>query len=228
MKSLIIFCFVIVVLSSPASAAVLSVPAVAGGDATIEVVSLQEIRFKSTIRQQYDFSCGSAALATLLSFHYRDPLGEPEVFKAMYDAGDKEKIKKEGFSMLDMKNFLHERGYSADGFRIPLNTLARVGVPGIVLIDFKGYRHFVVIKGVNNEEVLLGDPSYGSRRLPRDQFLSMWNGLLFLIRNKFDIAKRHFNQQEAWQLHARAPLGRALDSSELANVTWLLLGNNEF
>lgn len=227
MKIFIIFIMATAFLSSPAAAASIRVPA-AGGDATIELTSLQEIRFKSTIRQQYDFSCGSAALATLLSFHYEDPLGEPEVFQAMYAVGDKEKIKKEGFSMLDMKNYLQKRGYSADGFRVSLETLARIGVPAIVLINFKGYRHFVVIKGVTAKDVLLGDPSYGARMISRDRFLAMWNGLLFLIRNKFAIAARHFNQQEAWQLHVKAPLRDALTNSELANITWLLPGKNEF
>ncbi|MBW1963176.1 MAG: C39 family peptidase [Deltaproteobacteria bacterium] len=216
------------VISPPAGAAVIAVPGASGGDFTVKVTSLKERRFKTTIRQQYDFSCGSAALATLLTFHYEDPVGEPEVFKAMYDAGNQEKIKKDGFSLLDIKKYLKARGYRADGFRTTLDKLKGVGIPAIVLINHDGYRHFVVLKGVTGSEVLLGDPSHGVRRMPRDWFESMWNGLLFLIRNKLDVATRYFNRKRSWQIHARAPLGMALGNHELANVTWMLRGVNDF
>ena len=216
------------VMSPPAGAALITVPGASGGDFTVKVTSLKETRFKTTIRQQYDFSCGSAALATLLTFHYEDPLGEPEVFKAMYDAGNQEKIKKEGFSLLDIKKYLKARGYRADGFRTTLDKLKGIGIPAIVLIDHDGYRHFVVVKGVTGSEVLLGDPSHGLRRMPRDRFESMWNGLLFLIRNKQDVATRYFNREQAWKIYARAPLGMALGNNELANITWMLPGGRDF
>jgi len=219
---------IFLVMSSQAGAAVMTIPSTSGGQFTVKVTSLKEMRFKTTIRQKYDFSCGSAALATLLTFHYEDPVGEVEIFKTMYDAGNQEKIKKEGFSLLDIKNYLKARGYRADGFRTTLDKLKGVGIPAIVLINHHGYRHFVVLKGVAGSEVLLGDPSYGIRKMPRDQFESMWNGLLFLIRNKVDVAKGYFNQERAWQIHPRAPLGMALGNHELANVTWMLRGVNEF
>lgn len=229
MSRFIIFIVAVIflVMSPPADAGVISIPGASGGDFTVKVTSLKEARFKTTIRQQYDFSCGSAALATLLTFHYEDPLGEPEVFKAMYDAGNQEKIKKDGFSLLDIKKYLQARGYRADGFRTTLDKLKEIGIPAIVLINHDGYRHFVVVKGVTGSGVLLGDPSHGLRRMPRDRFESMWNGLLFLIRNKQNVATRYFNRERAWQTHARAPLGMALGNHELANVTWMLPGVND-
>ena len=218
----------LLILPSLAGAAMVTVPGTFGGSFNVKVTSLKEARFRTTIRQQYDFSCGSAALATLLTYHYEDQLGEPEVFKAMYDAGNQEKIKRDGFSLLDIKKYLQARGYRADGFRTTLDKLAGAGVPAIVLINHNGYRHFVVVKGVTDREVLLGDPSYGLRRMPRDKFEPMWNGLLFLIRNKANVATRYFNQERSWQVHARAPMGMALGNHELANVTWMLPGVNDF
>ncbi|MBA2352846.1 MAG: hypothetical protein H0V78_13985, partial [Burkholderiales bacterium] len=64
---------------------------------SVKVTSLKEARYQSTIRQQYDYSCGSAALATLLTHHYGDPVTERMVFDSMYDNGIKEKIRREGF-----------------------------------------------------------------------------------------------------------------------------------
>lgn len=192
------------------------------GNFTVTVASMKERRFKTTIKQQFDFSCGSAALATLLSHHYEDPVSEQQVFKEMYDKGDQEKIRKEGFSLLDMKNYLEARGYMADGFRVPLEKLREVGVPAIVLINSKGYRHFVVVKGVTGREVLLGDPSLGTRTVRRSEFEDMWNGLIFLVRNKKSVAMSHFNNRAEWGSRARAPLGDALNRNELANVTLLM------
>lgn len=53
-----------------ASSASISVPY--SGNYSIRLTSLKEARFKTTVAQQYDFSCGSAATATLLTFQYGD------------------------------------------------------------------------------------------------------------------------------------------------------------
>src|SRR3546814_13412897 len=63
-----------------------------------------DIPFRSVIRQRYDFSCGSAALATLLTYHYGAPTSEAMPFRAMWEKGDREAIRKVGFSMLDMRS----------------------------------------------------------------------------------------------------------------------------
>jgi hypothetical protein len=217
-----------VFLSAPAHAGTVMVFGASGGDFSVKVISQKEARFKTTLKQQYDFSCGSATLATLLTFHYQESISEEEIFKAMYDAGDQDKIKKYGFSLLDIKNYLKERGYQSDGFRISLDKLKGVGIPAIALINHKGYKHFVVVKGVTATEILLGDPSNGVRRMPRPQFESMWNGLLFLIRDKEEVAKHSFNQENEWNIIPRSPLGLALGRQELSNITWMLPGQNDF
>jgi len=190
-----------------------------------KVTSLKEARYLSTIHQQYDFSCGSAALATLLTYHYEDTVTEQEVFLWMYNNGDKAKIQREGFSMLDMKHYLETSGYRADGFFVSLDKLADEGVPAIVLINIKGYNHFVVVKGVTDKRVLLGDPSAGTRVMPRDEFEKMWNGLVFVIRNRNILTKNNFNRMDEWRrVQERAPMGLALRDTALANITMLMRG----
>jgi len=182
--------------------------------------SLQESKFSQVVRQQYDFSCGSAALATLLTFHYNHETGEQDAFGAMYAAGDKDKIATAGFSLLDMKVYLESIGFLADGYQASLETLASVGVPAIALINYRGYRHFVVVKGVHDNEVLIGDPALGIKFMSRSEFETLWeNGVLFIIKNKPEIGKRHFNLNNEWQLLARAPLGNALSTDSLAELT---------
>jgi hypothetical protein len=49
----------------------------------------------------------------------------------------------------------------------------------------------------------------------------MWaNGVLFIIRNRADIARRYFNTGRQWQDVARAPLGNtSLSNDALAQLT---------
>lgn len=229
MKSLFSIGFLSLLLATtPALGGLILTPGGSGGLFNVKVTSMKEARFHTTISQQYDFSCGSAALATLLTYHYEDPISESEVFKAMFDNGDQAKIRQLGFSLLDIKEYLQDRGYAADGFRTSLDKLAAVGVPAIVLINHKGYRHFVVVKGVYADTVLIGDPSLGIRKMPRSEFESMWNGLLFLIRSNKSIASQHFNKRVEWSFLAKAPLGSALGSKVLANATWLMRPASDF
>ena len=88
----------------------------AQGSYSLHLTSLKDARFRHTIRQKYDFSCGSAALATLLTHHYNFPVSEQDVFSEMFVRGDQAKIKKEGFSLLDIKNYLANHGFDADGY----------------------------------------------------------------------------------------------------------------
>jgi predicted double-glycine peptidase len=196
-------------LAAPAMAGQVQV-ALGGGSLSVPVQSLAEARFSRVIKQKYDFSCGSAALATLLTYHYNRPTTEQEVFKAMFTHGDQEVIKKKGFSMLDMKNFLTTIGYNSNGYKIPLDKFAAAKVPAITLINVNGYQHFVVVKGVNGSDVLVGDPALGTRVLPRQQFEQISNGLYFVLLDDYDVGHKFFNDHEDWAVRAKAPLGTAL------------------
>lgn len=197
------------------------------GEYVLPVTSLRESRFMSTLRQQYDFSCGSAAVATLLTHHYGYVITEQRVFEEMFARGDQEKIRKEGFSLLDMKSFLESHGFQADGFQQPLDSLLQAGLPAIVLIGEKGYLHFVVLKGLRDGRVLLGDPSTGTRAMSRKSFELIWvNNLLFVVHNKQDVAR--FNTVQDWRAAPRAPLGVGVSRDGLQNLTMPKFGPGEF
>lgn len=184
-------------------------PIQSGGAFSVPVASMKELRFRTTLRQQHDFSCGSAAVATLLSYHYAYPVSEQTIFRAMYERGDQAKIRKEGFSLLDMKAYLEALGFQADGFVAELEQLSAANIPGIALIKEQGYNHFVVIKGLRNGRILVGDPSAGTRVMPVDRFKALWvNRILFVIRNKTEQAQ--FNANADWRMAPTASLGDAV------------------
>ncbi len=185
---------------------VAEIPVQAGGAFSVPVYSMKEVRFQKTIHQQYDFSCGSAALATLLTHHYSSPVTEQEVFREMFARGDQEKIKKEGFSLLDIKNYLAARGFQSDGYVAEVEKLLIAKVPAIALVKEGGYHHFVVIKGLRDGRILIGDPSAGTRAMPQKQFKEMWvNNILFVIKNKQELVS--FNLDSDWHVAPKSPIG---------------------
>lgn len=188
------------------------------GTYSMHLTSLKEARFRNTIRQKYDFSCGSAAVATLLSYQYGYPVNEQAAFVQMYTHGNRQKISREGFSLLDIKRYLQSNGFDADGFQLPLEKLQQEGLPAIVLIDEKGYHHFVVVKGLRNGRVLIGDPAIGTRSIPVAQFDQVWkNKLMFVIHNRREWAS--FNRADDWRAAPFAPLHSGIDRTGLGNLT---------
>ena len=178
----------------------------AGAGVNLPMRTMRARRFARVVRQERDFSCGSAALATLLSYHYRTPLTEAEVFAAMWASGDQALIRERGFSLLDMKTYLAARGLLGDGYKLTLDKLAETGVPAIALIDWRGYKHFVVVKGIGPERVLLGDPSAGLVARSRAAFERSWDGTVFLIRSRPETGRAHFNLAMDWEAEPSGPV----------------------
>jgi predicted double-glycine peptidase len=200
----------------------------AGGTFNVPVKSLKEKRFRKVVKQEFDFSCGSAALATLLTYHYDTPVSEREVFQAMYEAGDKEKIQTYGFSLLDMKKYLDQRNFDANGYRASLDKLMDVGIPAITLINTQGYMHFVVVKGVTDGRILVGDPALGMRTYERDEFEKIWNGILFVVTERLEVAQDNFNVRRDWRVRPKAPVGTAMDRKGLTSFSLTLPGPHDF
>jgi len=219
MRALLLF-LVFPLLAPPAWSGSVVIPGAGSGSMNVNVMSIKERQFRLTIRQKLDFSCGSAALSTLLTHHYGDPVDEATIFRTMWENGDHKKIRREGFSLLDLKRFLEARGYSADGYAAPLDRLESAGIPAIALIRDNGYNHFVVIKGIRGGKVAVGDPSLGARVYPQQQFEKMMaNKILFVI-NGLD-QKAVFNHPLDWRVRERAPIGLANGSNDMTNVTLL-------
>jgi uncharacterized protein len=182
--------------------------------------TLLDRRFHNILRQKYDFSCGSAALASLLTYHYRRPVSEKEVIEVMYKNGDQAKIRTEGFSLLDMKNYLESTGLRANGYRQPLDQLVRVGIPAIVLINRKGYMHFVIVQGLTRDKVLIGDPALGRKVVNRKEFESMWESkILFVVDDEIKQARPTFNTAYAWNTKATRGFAMPLPNTNLATMS---------
>jgi predicted double-glycine peptidase len=147
------------------------------------VKSLLEMRQAGVVLQKWDISCGAAALATLLTYQLHDPVSERQVALGMLHGTDPLKVKyRGGFSLLDMKNYAAARGFEADGYEgMTIADLVKMA-PLIVPIHILDYYHFVIVRGMVADRVVLADPAYGNRTMPLDEFMQSWNsGIGFVV-----------------------------------------------
>ena len=139
---------------------------------TKSVESMTEGRFRHLVRQQTDYSCGAAALATILRYAYRLDADEATVIEGMMMVSEPEVVRARGFSLLDIKHYVESLGMRGRGYRVDEERLRSLRVPAIVLMDVAGFRHFVVLKQVMGDTVEIGDPMLGNRSVPFDEFMA--------------------------------------------------------
>ena len=146
------------------------------------VRSLLEIRQANVVIQQWDVSCGAAALATLLTYHLGDAVSEKGVAQAMLGKTNPLRVKhRGGFSLLDLKRYAEARGFQADGYtNVSLADLVKLG-PAIVPIQLDGYPHFVVFRARSGDRVLIADPAFGNRSVEVELFEKAWQKIAFVV-----------------------------------------------
>ncbi|WP_411689729.1 putative pilus system C39 family peptidase FilB [Acinetobacter pseudolwoffii] len=140
-------------------------------------------QFQGIVRQAYDYSCGSAALTTLLNGYIGTQLDEQQVMNGLMKFGETDKIiERRSFSLLDMKRFVSALGLESGGYRGEFKDLVNQDQPAIVPISYAGFKHFVVYKGYRNGRVYVADPALGNISFEERRFQDIWeNNTLFLI-----------------------------------------------
>ncbi len=133
----------------------------------VPVQSWKRLRDARIVKQDLDFSCGAASLATLLNSYYGLNVTEEAILQAM-DKGDGRA------SFEDMARALARFGFKAQGLAASYQQLVRLRMPVIVYVKHRKDDHFSVLRGIDAETVWLADPSLGNRTFSRSQFLEMW------------------------------------------------------
>ncbi len=133
----------------------------------IKVQSWKERRDFNIVKQDLDFSCGAASVATLLNNFYGQKLTEEDVLKKL----DKEQMPA---SFEDMRRIMPDLGFEAKGYALSFEQLAQLQIPVIVYLKYRKDDHFSVLRGIDGNTVLLADPSLGHVSMSRAQFLEAW------------------------------------------------------
>ena len=159
------------------------------------VKSLLEMRHQNVVMQQWDLSCGAAALATLLRFQHGEQVTEKEIAVALMQrkeyVDNPELVQmREGFSLLDLKRNVDARGYQGNGYgKLAIKDLI-AKAPIIVPINTNGYNHFVVFRGQRGDRVLLSDSAWGNRTMELSEFVDSWIEYPGLGRIGFSVQRR--------------------------------------
>ena len=147
------------------------------------VEPLSSVLYRNIVRQAYDYSCGSAALTTVLQHYLGRNFQERQVMEGLLHYGENDRIvERRGFSMLDMKRLVTALGFPAGGFKAELKDLIELDHPAIVPIHYSGFKHFVVVKTVKDGRVFIADPSKGNITFTLERFKEKWDqNVLFVI-----------------------------------------------
>lgn len=149
----------------------------------VQVKPAIEQQFRGIVKQAYDYSCGSAALTTLLNGYIGQKLTEQQTMNGLLKYGEYDRIiERRSFSLLDMKRFVTALGYTSGGFRGKFSDLTSLDKPAIVPITYAGFKHFVVFKAYRDGRVFVADPALGNLSFSAEHFQELWdNNTLFII-----------------------------------------------
>jgi uncharacterized protein len=148
------------------------------------VESWQSLKEHNVVMQKTDYSCGAAALATLVRYYWGDPVTEADFLKATINILSPEEFKdrvKNGLSMTDLRKAAVAKGYLATMGSRTLREMTELKVPVVVRIKKDDFEHFVVYRGILNDRVFLADPVRGNIRLPICEFAEQWTDGAVLV-----------------------------------------------
>lgn len=145
------------------------------------------IRARNIVLQQRDYSCGAAALATLLRYYWGEPIEEIDVIKEIEAMLTPEELRdrvQNGLSITDLRRTAVKLGFQSAIGTMTVEKLKESKVPVIVALDQDKYNHFVVIRAFYGGYAYLADPIRGNVRITESEFTSQWikNTLLVVIR----------------------------------------------
>ncbi|MDA7979068.1 MAG: C39 family peptidase [Pirellulales bacterium] len=146
--------------------------------------SWTEIKQQNVVMQQRDFSCGAAALATMLTYHIGDKTSEYQLLVGLDELLTQEELLdriKKGLTLTDLRRLAVKFDYPATIGKLTLKDLAESKTPIIVGIIVNEYDHFVVFRGLDGKYVYLADPARGNLRVPVREFLGQWQQNLGLV-----------------------------------------------
>lgn len=191
------------------------------------VKTMKDMRDEGLVKQQFDYSCGAAALATILRYGFGNKVTEKQILLQLFDLltdDEKKSSRKKGFSLFDLQRVAQARGYKAQGFRLKAQDLPRLDGPVIVFIDPRDYKHFAVLRGVRGDRVYLADPSRGNIRQSAHVFLKSWlqedgKGIIFVVEPKTGTPSR---------ITPLIPFNKGLPQPEIMAAREMLAVGNPF
>ena len=133
------------------------------------VKSLKELHNQNVIRQQYEESCGAAALATLLNLFALKQYSEQDILALLNQKTDM-------LSFKELQEVANTLGYTTKGFQLQREILEQTSYPLLVRIENDPrFPHFVVIINHKGDFIQVFDPNFGQYKATKNEFYSVWD-----------------------------------------------------
>ncbi|MEN4018792.1 MAG: C39 family peptidase [Methanobacterium sp.] len=137
---------------------------------TTENLTIPQIDTSGIVMQSSDFSCGPAALATVLNNLGVHATEQELIVLAGTDSS--------GTTMHGLSEAAKAKGLSATGMKLSVDDLRPNNIVHIIL---DGEGHYSVIREVSENSVYLADPSLGNIEMTREKFAEVYTGNALVI-----------------------------------------------
>jgi len=134
-------------------------------------------RFTSVVQQKLDYSCGAAALATILTYSMKRPISEDQILvmlKQHRHLSGLNYLEENGISLRELEHIAKTLGYKAGWRKILPIHLSKIAPPLIVFTSPEGQSHFSVLVAIYENNVYLADPTLGNIKMSLQDFIAIW------------------------------------------------------
>jgi predicted double-glycine peptidase len=155
-------------------------------------LSYLEQKYSVTVPQRFDFTCGAAALATLITHYWDQNTSEAKVLETLHSRYSKDtmssevwkEMQKKGFSLDDLIWAANKLGFEAQAASLPAEELGKIDGPIIVHVLEAKDSHFTVLRLRAAGWTYLSDPVQGAVTLTNEEFDRKYTGSALAVWKK--------------------------------------------
>ena len=137
---------------------------------------ISSFQFEGITQQKNSYSCGTGALTTLLNGLYQKNISESflkELIRKDKDKKTQKTIEEYGYTLQHLEEGSKKIGYQSVWKKVTTENLKKLTQPTLLLIGLNSkFPHFVVFKGIVEDEAYLADPIRGNIRINYQKLIS--------------------------------------------------------
>lgn len=185
--------------------------------------SYRNIRYQGVVGQTSYYTCGPAAVATLLRYYYGINTSETEILELSHQAikeSGKNPEDGKGINAFALQKALTSKGLLSRGIKIPPANLSdyfnRGGVPLILHVTIPQL-HYVLAVGMIGDWVIIADPSWGRKIIHLNDLIKDkgFEGITLIPvtpRTLLSQVRQHQNNTIDWAKNRLQRLGRGVNN----------------
>ncbi|MDQ2805226.1 MAG: cysteine peptidase family C39 domain-containing protein [Pseudomonadota bacterium] len=152
--------------------------------ALLRPLSLLALRYEATVPQRFDYTCGAASVATVLTYYWDRPTTEADVIRVLrqrYSLDEIARRRETGLSFDDLIFVAGGLGFQAQGAKISPDQLPDLQGPVIVQLTSPKFQHFAVLRQVGQQVYYVSDPIVGQLSMGAAEFRAEFTGYALAI-----------------------------------------------